>query len=183
MPRVGVIGPTDVALIERVVSLHMGTLERTARRFGVFLAQNCLDLVCVPDRGVALWALESYRESGGNQAFALSPVGADTLDDPRDETPTHTRLAQSVRRDMTWDEAPAEMVRECDCFVCFGLSCGTLVELAWTKWIKQFPVFVMQPYVSGIPIEIASEIDLRLFNTLDDIEDAVRRFCIGEPSS
>jgi len=62
MPRVGVIGPTDVALIESVVPLPTGTLERAARRFGAFLAQHCLDLICVPDRGVALWALESYTK-------------------------------------------------------------------------------------------------------------------------
>lgn len=182
MPRVGVIGPTDVALIESVVPLPAGTLKRTACRFGAFLAENCLDLVCVPDRGVAFWALESYRKAGGTRAVALSPVGADALDDPRDETPKHIHLAHSVRRDMSWDEAPAELVRECDCFVCLGLSCGTLVEVAWTKWIKQFPVFVLRPCVSGIPIEVASEIDMRYSKTLDDIEDAVQQFFFGEPS-
>lgn len=180
MSRVGVIGPTDVALIEAVVPLPAGTLERAAHRFGAFLANNGFDLVCVPDRGVGLWVLESYRKVGGTQSVALSPVGAETLDDPRDETPKHIHLAHNVRRDMNWNEAPASLVKECDCFVCLGLSCGTMIELAWTKWIRQFPVFVVQPYVSTIPIEVASEIDIRYALNLDDLEDAVHRFCVGE---
>ena len=182
MPRVGVIGPTDVALIESVVSLPAGTLEGAARRFGAFLAKHAFGLVCVPDRGVALWTLESYRKAGGAQSVALSPVGADTLDDPRDETLKHIHLAHNVRRDMNWDEAPAELVRECDCFVCLGLSCGTMVELAWTKWIKHFPVFVVQSYISTIPIELVSELDIRYAQTLDDVEDVVYQFCVGERS-
>jgi hypothetical protein len=180
MPSVGVIGPTDVALIESVVPLPPGTLERAAHRFGAFLANNDFGLVCVPDRGVGLWVLQSYTEAGGTQSVALSPVGAEMLDDPRDETPSHLNLAQNVRRDMSWDEAPAELVRDSDCFVCIGLSCGTMVELAWTKWIKKFPVFVVQPYLSTIPIEVASEIDIRYGQNLGEVEDAVHRFCFGE---
>jgi hypothetical protein len=167
---VGVIGPTNVELIESVVPLAPGTLEGAARRIGAFLAKNSFGLVSVPDRGVGLWVLEGYRSSGGNNSLALSPTGADTLDNCKDLTPRHVSKANQVRTDLSWEEAPAQMVRESDCLVCIGISCGTIIELAWTKWIRRFPVIVVESFITGLPIEVMSEINVRLTSNMDQTE-------------
>jgi hypothetical protein len=168
--RVGVIGPTNVELIESLVPLAPGTLEGAARRMGAFLAKNAMVLVSVPDRGVGLWVLEAYWKSGGNKSLALSPSGTDTLDDCKDLTPHHVSLANQVRTDLSWDEAPAQLVRESDCFVCIGLSCGTIIELACTKWIRRFPVLVVDSFITGLPIEVTSELDVRFCRNMGEAE-------------
>ena len=170
MFRVGVIGPTNVQLIESVVPLAPGTLEKAARRIGAFLAKNSMGLVSVPDRGVGLWVLEAYRKSGGHNSLALSPSGADALDDCKDLTPHHISMANEVRTDLSWDEAPSQLIRESDCFVCIGLSCGTIIELACTKWIRRFPLLVVDSFITRLPIEVTSEIDVRLCRNLDETE-------------
>ena len=168
---VGVIGPTNVGLIESVVPLAPGTLENAARRIGAFLAKNSMGLVSVPDRGVGLWVLESYSKSGGDNSLALSPTGADTLDDSTSLTPHHVSMANRVRTDLSWEEAPAGLVRESDCFVCIGLSCGTIIELAWTKWIRRFPVLVVDLFITGLPIEVTSELDVRLCRNIKETKN------------
>ena len=167
---VGVIGPTNVELIESVVPLPAGTLESAARRIGVFLANNDFGLVSVPDRGVGLWVLEAYRSSGGDNSLALSPSGADTLDNCEEQTPHHVSMASQVRTDLTWEEAPTQMVRESHCFICIGLSCGTIIELASTKWLGRFPVLVVKPFITGLPIEVMSEINVRLTSNIEQTE-------------
>ena len=167
---VGVIGPTNVQLIESVVPLAPGTLEAAARRIGAFLAPNSMGLVSVPDRGVGLWVLEGYRSSGGYYSLALSPSGADTLDNCKDLTTRHVSMANQVRTDLCWEEAPAQMVRESHCFVCIGLSCGTMIELASTKWMGRFPVFVVDSFITGLPIEVTSELDVRLCTNIGETE-------------
>ena len=168
--RVGVIGPTNVELIESLVPLAPGTLESAARRMGAFLAHNFMGLVSVPDRGVGFWVLEGYRSSGGENSLALSPTGADTLDNCKDLTPRHVSMADQVRKDLSWEEAPAQMAKEANCFVCIGLSCGTIIELAWTKWIRRIPVLVVESFITGLPIEIMSELDVRLNRNIDETE-------------
>lgn len=64
MNQVGVIGPTNAALIERTSGLELGSLEAVARRIGFLLASKGTAMVCVPDRGVGLWALDAYFHAG-----------------------------------------------------------------------------------------------------------------------
>ena len=47
-----------------------------------------------------------------------------------------------------------------------GLSCGTLVEAAATKWVGRTPVLAVTSLMTGIPVEIACELDLRTCNDL-----------------
>ena len=39
-----------------------------------------------------------------------------------------------------------------------GLSCGTLAELAWTKWTPGPPVALVRGTMSGVPPEMLAEI-------------------------
>jgi hypothetical protein len=42
--------------------------------------------------------------------------------------------------------------------VCVGLSCGTLAELAWTKWTPGPPVALVRGTMSRVPPEMLAEI-------------------------
>lgn len=133
MKRIGVIGPTNAALIESRVGLADRTLEKAAREIGTFLAKNSFALACVPARGIGLWVLESYKEANGPDSLALTPIGAEQPEDSREKMCRHASMADWIRDDLTWGEEPVELARVSDYLVAIGLSCGTLVELASTK--------------------------------------------------
>jgi len=159
--RVGVVGPTSAQLIEEKVGLSAGALESAAREMGAFLAEQGLGMVCVPMKGVGLWALEAYKQARGTKSLALWPRSSEQLTGSTDTTRTKPELADQVREDLTWGDAPFELAKASDCLAVIGLSCGTMVEMAVTKWIKQKPVFVVASLMTGIPVEVACELDLR----------------------
>jgi len=51
--------------------------------------------------------------------------------------------------------------------LCIGLSCGTIAEVAWTKWVGNTPVVVIKSLVSGIPPEVEVETDLHWVEDLE----------------
>jgi len=173
MKRIGVIGPTNATLIENKVGLSDGTLEKAARGIGTFLAKNSFALACVPARGVGLWALESYKNARGTDSLALTPTFSGQTKDSLGETHRNALMADRVRDDLTWGEEPFELARISDCLVAIGLSCGTMIEMVATKWIKNTPVLAVRSLMTGIPAEIAAELDLRFFDTVGALKDII----------
>jgi hypothetical protein len=59
--------------------------------------------------------------------------------------------------------------------VCVGLSCGTMTEIAWTKWVRKPRVLALRETFSAIPVEILAETDVVLIERIDDLDAAVGR--------
>ena len=173
MKRIGVIGPTNATLIENKVGLSDRTLEGATREISTFLAKNSFALACVPARGVGLWALESYKNARGTDSLALTPTFSGQTKDSLDETHRNALMADRVRDDLTWGEEPFELARISDCLVVLGLSCGTMIEMVATKWIKNTPVLAVRSLMTGIPAEIAVELDLRICDTVDSLKGII----------
>ena len=164
---VGVVGPTNTSLIEKAASLSTGTLEKTAREIGAFLAQQSLPMACVPVKGVPLWALEAFHQAGGKDSLALWPRLGDQFEAGTQTTPGKPELASQMRDDLTWDQEPFELAKICKCLVAIGLSCGTLVEIIATKWMQRRPVFCLSPLMTAIPSEVAAELNLRCCDSVE----------------
>lgn len=158
---VGIVGPTNIALIEEKAGLSTGVLEKAAREIGTFLAEQSLGMVCVPVKGVPLWVLESYKQAGGEHSLALWPGRGDQLEEETTTSPGRPDLADCRRDDLTWAEEPFELAKICDIIIAIGLSCGTMVEIIATKWMKRRPVLVLRPLMTGIPDEISAELNIR----------------------
>jgi hypothetical protein len=173
MKRIGVIGPTNATLIENKVGLSDGTLEGATREIGTFLAKNSFALACVPARGVGLWALESYKNARGTDSLALTPTFSGQTKDSLDETHRNALMADRVRDDLTWGEEPFELARACDFLVVIGLSCGTLIEIIATKWIKGPAILAVSSFISQIPIEVLSELDIRFCENIQALKAAL----------
>lgn len=171
--RVGIIGPTNPALMEEMAGLLSGTLEAAAGEVGGFLAGQSLAMVCVPLKGVPLWALEGYLGAGGKDALALWPKPSSVAETSQAQSLGRPELAHRVKDDLTWGEEPFELARISDCLVAIGLSCGTLVEMVATKWVKNTPVLVVRSLMTGIPAEIAAELDLRFCDGVDGLKDLI----------
>lgn len=171
--RVGIVGPTNVPLMEEKAGLLPGTLEQAAREIGAFLARQSLGMVCVPVKGVPLWALEAYKMASGANSLALWPGLTDQFDPDTQTTPGNPGLADEMRGDLTWGEEPFELAKISDCLVSIGLSCGTMVEMIATKWIKGRPIFTVRPLITGIPDEIAVELDIRYSDSVESLEQNI----------
>jgi hypothetical protein len=159
--RVGVVGPTNVPLMEKKAGLLPGTLENAAREVGAFLAAQSLGMVCIPVNGVPLWALEAYKAAGGNDSLALWPGRSDPIENGIELKTGNPALADRMRDDVKLGEAPFELAKCSGCLVSIGLSCGTMLEIIATKWMGRRPVFWVDALISGFPDEIAAELDIR----------------------
>jgi hypothetical protein len=164
--RVGIVGPTNTSLIEETAGLSTGALERAAREIGAFLAEQSLPMVCVPVKGVPLWALEAYQQAGGEDSMALWPGLGDQFEAGTQTTPGKPELAGQMRNDLTWSEEPFELAKICRCMVAIGLSCGTMVEIIATKWMKRRPVLCLSNLMTAVPAEIAAELNIRYCDSI-----------------
>jgi len=73
----------------------------------------------------------------------------------------------------TWHHQHAALCELCDLIVCIGLSCGTLAEIAWTKWVRGPRVLALRATMTAIPIEILAETDVVLIDGLDELDAAI----------
>ena len=62
----------------------------------------------------------------------------------------------------TWRNQPEKLNEETDLLLCLGYSVGVLAEIAYTKWFKPKPVYIVRELVSReLPKEINERLDLR----------------------
>jgi len=177
--RVGIIGPTNAALMEEKAGLSSGTLEAAAAEIGGFLAEQSLVMVCVPLKGVPLWVLESYKRARGKDSLALWPRPSNLAETSQAQSLGHPELADRVKDDLTWGEEPFELAKISDCLVALGLSCGTMIEMVATKWIKNTPVLAVRSLMTGIPAEITAELDLILCDDVEALKEMIRETLAG----
>lgn len=166
---VGIIGPTDIEVTSRAAGLDPTICERVAREVGVGLAQRGYEVVLVPDRGVALLAAQGYREAGGSKLIGIIPHGGTSAQAATTCCELHRHLCHETVEDLSWTGQHERIAQLADVLVCIGLSCGTIAEMAWTKWVGRTPVVIIRPLVSGIPPEIAAETDLHWVDNLDGV--------------
>jgi len=164
--RIGIVGPTDIHLTSQAAGLDPASCERVAKSAGEGLARRGYDVVLVPDRGVALLAAEAYRAAGGHRLIGIIPHGGTSAQDATSRCEDHRHLCHETVEDVSWTGQHERICRLADVLLCIGLSCGTMCEIAWSKWVGDTPVVVIQPLVSGIPPEIEAETDLRWAESL-----------------
>lgn len=175
MKRVVVIGPTNPSLIETTLELAEGTFEAAAKEIGAFLARNSFALLSIPVRGVNLWTFEAYLQEGGPDSLALVPSAKEQPEDAVEKLRQQASKATRVREDLTWGDAPFQMARESDIYVAVGISCGTLVEMAVTKWFDKPPIFLLSSNISQIPPEMLAEINVRFCESMDELKEGLLR--------
>ena len=169
--RIGIIGPTSIEVTSRAAHLDPAACESAARAAGEGLAKRGYALVLVPDRGVALLAAEAYRAAGGRRLIGIVPHGGTSAQAATSCCQEHRRLCHETVEDLTWTGQHERICQLSDVLLCIGLSCGTLSEIAWTKWVGNTPVVILRSLVSGIPPEMAAETDLHWMEDLETFYD------------
>lgn len=183
--RVAVIGPTNLPKIAAASGIPLACYERLAASVGTLLGRLQLELVVVPDRGIAILALEAYRAAGGRKVIGLVPEGGESDPVATDNCLAHMSQCDELLTGFTWPEQHAVLCRVSQALVCVGLSCGTMAEIVWTKWIPGRQVFVLRPTVTGLPPEILAEARVRLVDDPQDLYEALAswRSVLDEPGT
>jgi len=165
--RVGIIGPTDINVTSAAAGLDPAACERAAKAAGEELARRGHAAVVVPDRGVGLLTAEAYRAAGGHRLIGIIPYGGTSAQLATTNCDAHRHLCHETVDDLSWTEQHERMCQLSDVLLCIGLSCGTISEIAWTKWVGNTPVAVIRSLASGIPPEVEAETDLHWVEDVD----------------
>nr|MBC7244042.1 hypothetical protein [Chloroflexota bacterium] len=177
---VGIIGPTDIQVTSRAAGLDPSVCERVAKAAGAGLAQRGYEVVLVPDRGVALLAAQAYREAGGRRLIGIIPHGGTSAQEATACCERHRHLCHETVEDLTWTGQHECIAQLADVLVCIGLSCGTIAEIAWTKWVGQTSVVIIKPLISGIPPEVEAETNLHWVEDLDGVYQFLEKLAAQE---
>ena len=169
--RIGVIGPTDISKTALAAGRDPAACERAAKEAGKGLATRGYDLVVVPDRGVGLLAARAYHAAAGRRLIGIVPNGATSGQAATSRCDEHRHLCDEVVDDLDWTKQHERICQLSAVLLCIGISCGTMSEIAWTKWVGNTPVIVIRPLISGIPPEVEAETDLR---HVQDVQGAFR---------
>jgi len=167
--RIGVIGPTNIQVTSAAAGLDPDVCAGVARAAGKGLAERGYGLIVVPDRGVGLLAGQGYRAAGGPWLTGIVPHSGTSGQGAASRCRENRRLCHQVVDDLRWTEQHERICQLADALLCIGISCGTLSEIAWTKWVGATPVVVIRSLISGIPPEMEAETDLRWVDELEHV--------------
>ena len=172
-PVIGLIGPTNLQRISAASGIAEAHYKATAFEVGQAIARAGAVLAVVPDRGVALLGMQGYRGAEGPWTLALVPSGGPSESVATSNCLENSEACDEVVTGFTWHHQHARMCELSDLMICVGLSCGTLAEIAWTKWIQGPRILVMRDTVTALPNEILAETQITFIDTLDELAASV----------
>jgi len=170
-PIVGLIGPTNLQRISTASGISEAHYRDTAYAVGKVIARAGASLAVVPDRGVALLGMQGYRDAEGPWIVGLTPSGG-----PSESVATGNCLSNAAQCDeiisgFTWHHQHARICEMCTLLVCVGLSCGTLAEIAWTKWVGGPRILAMRNTLTALPREILAETNVVFAESVQDLAE------------
>jgi len=139
--RIGIIGPS---------SLNKNFTE-IIKGLAKIVAESESEIVVTPDKGSASeFFAQEYLKSRGKKVFEIIPLD----DEEFGYGYLNLDLGESINCG-TWRNQPEKFNEETDVLLCIGYAVGVLTEIAYTKWFKPKPVFIIEELVSGrLPEEI-----------------------------
>ena len=124
------------------------------------LAEGVLDkeIVVTPDKGsVSEFFAKNYIRNKGKKVYSVIPLddnefGSDWI---------NTEIGENINC-KTWRNQPEKLNEETDVLLCLGYAEGVLAEIAYSKWFKPKPVYVIKELVSGeLPKDATRKIDIK----------------------
>ncbi|MFL2001613.1 hypothetical protein [Microbacterium sp. A1-JK] len=159
VPIVAVLGPSNIARVAAAAGIAPARLIDAAEQVGDMIARRGWSMIVVPDRGVAVSAMDGYLAAGGTRLIGLTPASGISEPAAMPSIELQRVRCHELRDELTWYEQHHQIGEMSDAMVTIGLSCGTIAELAWTKWNPSPPpVSFVAGTASGLPPEIAAEL-------------------------
>lgn len=159
---IAVIGPSNPARVARASGMPEEAYALAAYRVGELLAARGARMVVVPDRGVALDAMSGYLDAGGTDLIGLAPSSGVCEPAARKSISANRDRCHAIVDDLSWYEQHSRIGAVSDAMICVGLSSGTLVEIAWTKWNPGPSIALVEGTCTALPPELEAEVDAKV---------------------
>ncbi|MCF7910379.1 hypothetical protein K9L16_01755 [Candidatus Pacearchaeota archaeon] len=152
--KIGIIGPSKLEeknkfLIEKLAKII------AEKEHGVYLT---------PDKNSSSeYFVEKFLESGGKKVFLIIP-----LDDLEfGNSWVNKEIGENINCG-TWRNQPEKLNEETEVLISIGYSVGGLAEIAYTKWFKPKPVYIITDFdKEKLPEKINNSLDLRYVSIKD----------------
>ena len=152
--RIGIIGPSKVSSIEEITKQAKQIVAILATK----LAKEGYEIVITPDKGsVSELFAQEYIKNKGKKVYTVLP-----LDDKEFGLSwMNTKIGEHINCGI-WRNQPEKLNEETDALLNLGYSVGGLAEIAYTKWLKPKPVYVITELISAkLPKELNRSLDLK----------------------
>ena len=171
-----IIGPTDKTKIFRFGKIVRQDYEQYKKELGKVLAANLSSVYLIPDEGIPLDFARAYKQSGGLEVVgALPKGGCDILE-------KYFQFCDRTEEiDGGWSVLNTCLSLKTGLMIGFGLSPGTLVEIAYSKYHKKYlgrdiPVLLDERTISRkLNPEVEDEVDLRYFSSSAELDGLLKR--------
>lgn len=188
--KVGVIGPTDLQELGRVLRQPEEFLLTRAAVVGRLIAERGCDLWVNSDGGMLAAVARAYKGHGGRRLVMLYPWKP--IPWPIAHAEEYVKIADEVIRPNDWFDANYAVVSEPEVCVCMGLSPGTQGELSYIRWDEKFQtgnlkmlVVIRELLQEGrLPSMFAQRLRplLQYVATAEGLEQALQQVnCVKEP--
>lgn len=168
--RALVVGPRDKTKISRFGRITPDRYEGFLSEIASSLAQNVGELILIPDEGVPLDIARACRKVGGVKTIGYVPKN-----DPERLRPYFGEVDEIKTLDGGWSALNTCLSLNSDLVTAFGLSPGTVVELSYTSYHREYggkeiPIFVDSRTIgSRLPLEVEEEINISYFGSVVEL--------------
>ncbi|NJL44237.1 MAG: hypothetical protein HC945_02915 [Nitrosarchaeum sp.] len=172
-----IAGPTDKTKLFRFGNISSEKYQSFIDERAKVLARNLSQINIIPDDGVPLDIAKAYKNFGGENVIGYIPKGGITA------LEQYFQYCDRIEEfDLGWSGLNTCLSLKGDVVTVFGLSPGTLVEVAYTKYHKKYlskvvPVIIDRTTIDGnMPPELTDEIDMKHFSTNDELEKILEEY-------
>jgi len=164
------IGPTDKTKIFRFGKIDGESYEQYLDEVGKVLVANLSSVYLIPDEGIPLDFAKSYKKFGGREVIGALPKGGCAVLEKYFQFCNRTE-----EFDEGWSVLNTCLSLRTGLMIGFGLSSGTLVEIAYTKYHKKYsgkniPILLDERTISRrLNQEVEDEVDLRYFSSAEEL--------------
>jgi hypothetical protein len=170
------IGPTNKTKIFRFGKINRESYEQYKEEVGKVLAVNLSTVYLIPDEGIPLDFAKSYKQFGGREVVGALPKGG------CDVLKKYFQFCDRTEEvDGGWSVLNTCLSLRTGLMIGFGLSPGTLVEIAYSKYHKKYlgrniPVLLDERTISGrLNPEIEDEVNLRYFDSAERLNQFLKK--------
>jgi hypothetical protein len=155
--KIGIIGPSKLEYLQDIDENPEKILNNLAKS----LAISGNEIVVTPDKGsVSEYFAKEYLKNKGKKVYEVVP-----LEDKEFGLVWVNQDLGDIINCSTWRNQPEKLNEETDALLCVGYAVGVLAEIAYSKWFKPKPVYIIKELTSQkLPKEIERSLDLRYFS-------------------
>ncbi len=171
-----IIGPTDKTKIFRFGKIKKENYENYKSEIGKVLAKNLSTIYLIPSEGIPLDFAKAYRQAGGSEVIGVLPKGG------HEASEEYFKFCNKIEEiDGDWSVLNTCLSLKSGLMIGFGLSPGTLVEIAYSKHHKKYlkkdiPIFLDERTISQrLNPELEEEVDLTYFSLTSELNSLLKK--------